>query len=177
LAEEAAQHPPRFSLSRDVATCDAMTADSAMEVSLGCWLAEPAHLEDDLDIDLLHLTRDAAQSGPRGRGRGPVLFNLSEHWLAAVNYHHAQPPELAASRELRATSYSAVSAEDDRDIVDLKLSWTLWRNEVDLGYRFQSTRADDGVGGPRYSVWRLIGSEDQLHGVSIGFTRRFGRTD
>jgi hypothetical protein len=118
----------------------------------------------------------APASLPHKRGTHGT-YALSRRWTAGIAYHHELLSPTAASKDLRHRQFSLFASSPDRDVVDMHLSWRLFRNELDVGYQLQSNRAPLTAAAQSYSLRRLVDDADLNHAVTIGITRRFGSHD
>lgn len=179
----AAEKPPRFSLlaeSLDPASC-LLRPDSAVDYlasedpARGCILLAVPPLADFTEqppaLAESVLAGDGDDQAPADDGPG---FALSERWRAAVSYHHELLFPTASSRDLRTRQFSLFSADQDRDVLDLRLSWSVSKlSAIDFGYQLQSNRASLAGAAGAYSVRRFVTDADLDYALTIGITRRF----
>lgn len=178
----AVEKPPRFSLlahALDPANC-LLRPDSAVDYLAsenpvdGCVLLTVPPLADFSDRQPVLTgttleTDDTSQAEDDGPG-----FALSDRWRAAVSYHHELLFPTATSRDLRMRRFSLFSAEQDRDVLDLRLSWSVSKlSAIDFGYQLQSNRASLSGAAEAYSVRRFVTDADLDYALTIGITRRF----
>lgn len=117
---------------------------------------------------------DGEITAPADEDAGVGAFALSRNWTAAVAYHHELLFPTATSRDLRTRRFSLFSADQDRDVLDLRLSWRLTQlSDLDFGYQLQSNRASLAGAGEAYSVRRFVSDADLDYALTIGITRRF----
>lgn len=117
---------------------------------------------------------DAAREDEDGAG----AYALSRNWTAAIAYHHELLFPTAANKDLRTRRFSLFSADQNRDVLDLHLSWRVSHlSELDFGYQMQSNRASLAAAADSYSVRRFVSEADLYHAVTIGITRHFGGSD
>ena len=177
----APSHEGRFSVSglaaQDFYRCHVEEgADGEYGPSVACMLlgARPLLESVDLAVDSISgLDTESRRKAPAATGG----FDLGDQWKAAFSYRHELLSAATPTEELRRDRFSAFSNHPNRDVLDLKLSWSLPWSQVDLGYMFQSQRALGSPAGTPYSVGGILDSEDQLHAFMIGITKPFGGSD
>lgn len=176
----------RFSLLADPPAGDTCRLRSGLEndgtvvVRDGCILldlpalAKFSELREPLAASLQQTTEDTTRADATGTG----AYALSRSWTAAIGYHHELLFPTASNEDLRTRRFSLFSADENRDVLDLHLSWRVSRlNELNLGYQVQANRASLAAAAESYSVRRFVSEADLDHAVTIGITRHFGNTD
>lgn len=108
------------------------------------------------------------------KDEGSGSISLTRNWSAAVSYHHELLFPTATSKDLRTRRFSLFSADENRDVLDLRLSWRVSQlSELDFGYQVQSNRASLSAAAESYSVRRFVSDADLDYALTIGITRRF----
>jgi hypothetical protein len=113
-------------------------------------------------------------AAPRAPGEGGVRYRLGDAWTAGLAYRHALLFGTSSGRILREQQYGDFATDRDRDVLRLSMSWDLPLAELDLGYRFESMRAESGSPGGYSLLGVLPESERTLHSLTLGVTRRWG---
>lgn len=179
----AAEPPPRFSLlssTVEPSNC-LLRSDTAVDYLAspdpeGCVLLTVPPLAEFSDR-LPVLTRAALQSessDPVADENDEPGFELSRGWRAGIAYHHELLFPTATSSDLRTRRFSLFSADQNRDVLDLRLSWRLSQlSDLDFGYQLQSNRASLAGAAGAYSVRRFVSDADLDYALTIGITRRF----
>jgi hypothetical protein len=173
----------RFSLLADTlepTSCllraDSVTGYLAGDVETGCVLLVVPPLADFSDVRPTladTVPYDAAAAKPAAPGAPAGSFALSPNVTGRVSYHHEMLLPTASNRDLRTRRFSLFTADRNRDVLDLRLSWNFaGLNALDFGYQLQSNR-DAFLAREGYSTNRFASDADLDYAFTIGITRRF----
>jgi hypothetical protein len=176
--------PLRFSLlagALEPTSCllrtDSVVDYLAGDVATGCVLLIVPPLADFADVraplvDAVPADDAVAKPPPPSSPAGS--FVLSPHVTGKVSYHHELLFPTATNRDLRTRRFSLFSADRNRDVLDLRLSWQVSRfSALDFGYQLQSNRESLLGTGEGYVARRFVTDADLDYALTIGITRRF----
>jgi hypothetical protein len=176
--------PKHFSLLADtleptrcLLRTDSVVGYLAGDVETGCVLLIVPPLADfsDVRVPLVDaVPTDDETARPFGPGAPAGSFALSHNVTGKVSYHHEMLFPTATNRDLRTRRFSLFSADRNRDVIDLRLSWRVSSlSALDFGYQLQSNRESLLGTGEGYSSRRFASDADLDYAFTIGITRRF----